>query len=38
MTVSSLLASLYPKDRTGTLDPKWEELRGAIEHFAPRNG
>jgi hypothetical protein len=35
MTVSSLLASLYPKDRMAPPEPKWEVLRDAIEHFAP---
>ena len=34
-TAHSLLAYIYPKERGGQADPKWENLRGAIEHFAP---
>lgn len=40
ITVAALLSALYPKDeRGGSHDPRWEDLRGAIEHFAaPRPG
>lgn len=39
ITAHALLALLYPKDRSGPTDPKWDDLRGAIEHFAaPKPG
>lgn len=34
VTAHAILERLYPQDR-GSADPGWDELRGAIEHFAP---
>jgi hypothetical protein len=35
LTAKAVLAHLYPKERAEAGDPRWDELRGVVEHFAP---
>ncbi len=35
VTAHEIVGRLYPQDRHGAQDPGWDELRGALEWFAP---